>query len=85
VGAELSAEEQRPFVHAGVIGSAKIVRPYVVVSYSSPETYLVPGVGVILGDDWQLVAGATVGLSRTADPFGASLILLYQIKTMRRG
>lgn len=83
LGAELSAQEQRPFVHAGVIGAVWIARPHVVISSKRPETYLTPGVGVILGDDWQLVAGVSVGLSHAADPFAASLILLYQIKTMK--
>jgi len=85
MGLELSAaEEPRPFLNAGVLGAAAFTRPYVVVSCSPGEAYVVPSMGFVLPAGWQLVAGVAVGLSRRSDPIGVGLLLVYEFNPLER-
>jgi hypothetical protein len=84
VGIELSAQEQQPFVNAGVIGAAAFTRPYLVVSCSPTEAYVVPGASLILPEGWELVVGVSAGLSRTSDPVRVGLILVYEFNPLER-
>jgi hypothetical protein len=84
LGIEVSSEALQPFVSAGVIGAASLTRPHLVVSYSGPEAYVVPGVSLVLPAGWGIVMGVSVGMSRASDPIGVGLVLIYEINPLER-
>ena len=84
VGMELSAEERRPFLNAGVIGAAALTRPYVVVSCSPTEAYVVPGMSFVLPAGWEIIAGVSVGMSRRSVPIGAGFLVVYEFNPLER-
>ncbi|MEM9459889.1 MAG: hypothetical protein AAGF11_37280 [Myxococcota bacterium] len=84
LGAELSGQAQSPFVRAGVIGSVSLTRPYLVVSYSPEQSYVVPGVSLILPHSWEIVLGIPVGLTRASATIGGGLQLIYEWNPLER-
>ena len=43
-----------------------------------------PGVSIVLPAGWELVAAVSVGLSRSSDPIGAGLLLIYEFNPLER-